>query len=240
MRPSIWQALVIVCSLLTPNFSFHQRPYVSFSRMMLSARATPSDYSEELTYLGEKVVFEGYGKMIRRDVLFPTGRTVTFDILTQKHLSVVVFIWDSATATTTLVKEYHPGPDRFVLGTVAGMYEPDKHKSVLEAAQHELEEEAQLRTDKWYPLLRDEDVHMPFDKYSNNKFIPFLALDCKPVVDAKAMDAEEYIQVLHDVPLAELMEYVQTGQMNVVSTYAIMLGLQKLRELGIGLSPTSR
>eukprot|EP01031_Cornospumella_fuschlensis_P039746 gene39746-48390_t len=119
-----------------------------------------------------------------------------------------------------------------MLGTVAGMCENGKHSSILQAAQHELEEEAQLRTDNWYPLL-NEGAIMPFDKYSNNKFIPFLALDCEPVKSAKPLDDEEYITIHRNVTYTEMMDLMASGQINVVSTYTIMLGLQKLKHLGI-------
>lgn len=54
------------------------------------------------------------------------------------------------------------------------MYEPVKHASALECAQFELEEEAQLRTNAWVSLLANQSIAMSFDKYSDNKFHPFL------------------------------------------------------------------
>ncbi|RYG99480.1 NUDIX hydrolase [archaeon] len=164
--------------------------------------------------------------------MLPHGQKVDYDIITQKHLSVVVFVWDTASATTTLVKEYHPGPNKVMLGAVAGMCENEKHTSILQAAQHELEEEAHLRTDHWYSLL-NEGAIMPFDKYSNNRFIPYLALDCEPVKSAKPLDDEEYITIHRNVTYNEMMELMASGQINVVSTYTIMLGLKKLKDLGI-------
>lgn len=189
--------------------------------------------AEKVSILSDTIMHQGYGNVVRREVLLPNGRAAGYDIVVQKHLSVVIFVWDSRSSTTTLIKEYHPGPDRFIHGTVAGMYEPGKHRSVLEAAQHELEEEAGLATSHWYPLLESFDVQMPYDKYTNNIFIPFLALDCEPVSAPKPPDDEEYIVVVRDVSLPALMRMVQAGQVNVVSTYATLLGTQKLRELGI-------
>lgn len=189
--------------------------------------------SESVQTLSEKVVYEGYRNMVRRNVIMPTGRNVSFDIVTQKYPSVVVFIWDTNTSTTTLVKEYHPGPDLFMLGTVAGMYEPDKHDSMLDAAKSELEEEAQLETAKWFPLLETQDILVPFDKYSNNHFAPFLALDCKAVATPKAMDDDEYITIEKNIPLPKLMSLIATGKLNVISTYTVLLGLQKLTSLGL-------
>lgn len=183
----------------------------------------------------EDVVFQGYRNIVRRDVQLPNGKIAQFDVLIQKHLSVVVFIWDTKTSTTTLIREYHPGPEEFLYGTVAGMYEFHKHTSPLQSAQYELEEEAQLETKYWYSLVDESQakIGMSFDKYSNNHFFPYLALDCTPVMNPKAMDDDEYIMVEKNVTHDRLMNLMKTGQMNVVSTFTILLGLQKLAELGI-------
>lgn len=181
----------------------------------------------------ESIVFRGYRNILRRDYQLPNGKSATYDILTQRHLSVVVFVWNSTSSTTTLIREYHPGPEQFLYGTVAGMYESSKHSSPLEASQHELEEEAHLQTQNWIPLLDSQDTSMSFDKYSTNRFFPYLALDCTAVANPRSMDDEELITVEHGVPYARVMELISSGQMNVVSSYAILLGVRKLRELGI-------
>lgn len=54
-------------------------------------------------------------------------------------------------------------------GTVAGMFEIDKHEDPLQCAQYELEEEAHLETKNWIPLLRTSHTSIPFDKYSDNR-----------------------------------------------------------------------
>ena len=201
-----------------------------------------NNFQNESLTLHEETVFEGYRNIVRRHVKLPTGENATYDILTQKHLSVVVFIWDSTTSTTTLIREYHPGPERYMYGTVAGMYENKKHDSPLEAAMFELEEEAQLMSSQWHSLLLHHDINMPFDKYSTNKFYPYLALDCKKVLEPKPMDAEEFISVHPNVTYHDLIQLINSGQMNVVSTYTILLAFNKLDELGIpykGMHPSS-
>ncbi len=182
----------------------------------------------------EKVVYEGYRNMIRRDVLLPNGNKASFDIVTQKSpSSVVVFAWDTRSKTTTLVSEYHPGANCVMKGVVAGMYELDKHASPLQAAQYELEEEAQLQSKNWHSLLATPGTSAPFDKYSDNQFFPFLALDCAPVANARPMDAEECIEVHHNVSHQELLRLLHSGGLNVASSYAVLLGLRKLEDLGI-------
>jgi hypothetical protein len=187
----------------------------------------------EIKKIGETVVFSGYRNIVRRDILLPNGQQASFDIVHQKHLSVVVFVWDTISATGTLIREYHPGPEKYMYGTVAGMYEFHKHSSALEAAQHELEEEAQLQSNQWISLLQESTTQMPLDKYSNNFFLPYMALDCQTVWNPLPPDEEEFIRVYHNVTYMEMMSLIQQGKMNVVSTYTILMGFHKLKEMGI-------
>jgi hypothetical protein len=187
----------------------------------------------EIKKLRDKVVYKGYRNIIQRDIIMPNGKEVSFDILNQPEPSVIIFIWNSTSSTCTLIKEYHPGIEKIIYGTVAGMYEGKKHSSILEAAKHELEEEAQLHTNNLIPLLDDFDTSTPFDKYSNNRFYPFLALNCEAVNDPQPMDDEEYIIVEHGISYSRLMDMILKGEINIVSTYSILLGIRKLRSLGI-------
>jgi 8-oxo-dGTP pyrophosphatase MutT (NUDIX family) len=120
-------------------------------------------------------------------------------------------------------------------GTVAGMYETKKHSTPLQAAQFELEEEAHLRSNNWHVLLDNENFTVPIDKYSTNQFYAYLALDCEEVEDPKSLDDEEYIIIERNIPYSRLMELINTGQINMVSSYAILLALRKLTQLGIPL-----
>jgi hypothetical protein len=43
--------------------------------------------------IGEKVVFAGWRKILRKEIRMPTGRVTTYDIVTQKAGSVTVFVW---------------------------------------------------------------------------------------------------------------------------------------------------
>jgi hypothetical protein len=201
-----------------------------------SFASIPAATKVSVEKLKETTVFEGYRNILRRDFLLSNGKVASYDILTQKHLSVVVFAWNSTTKSTVLVREYHPGPETFMYGTVAGMYEFQKHSSPLQAAQFELEEEAQLTSDVWVPLLEATDSGMPFDKYSTNRFFPYLALDCTSVMNPRSMDDDELITVVKDVSYETLLTLIQKGQMNVVSTYAILLGVQKLKDMGYPIS----
>lgn len=183
--------------------------------------------------VSEKTVYQGYRTVLRREVILPNQRNVSFDVVYQKSPSIVVFIWHKDSSTSTLIREYHPGVEKFMYGAVAGMYEEHKHSSPLEAAKFELEEEAHLKANTWIPLLADDATSTPLDKYSNNLFYPFLAMDCEIVDNPKPLDDEEFIMIEHNVTHSSLMNLISHGGINLVSTYTILLGLRKLKELGI-------
>ena len=71
---------------------------------------TNVDSNDIVKVWNETVVFAGYRNILRRDVILPTGKNVSYDIVHQEFPSIVVFNWDTASATCTLIKEYHPGP----------------------------------------------------------------------------------------------------------------------------------
>ena len=164
----------------------------------------------------------------------PNERVFQFDVLSQGNPSVVVFVFDTKRKTTTLLKEYQPGPDQVLYGTVAGMYEfsNGKHANALQCAQYELEEEAKLRCERWIPLLHSEQTSIPFDKYSDNRFYLFLALDCQSVEDPKERDDGEFIDIEHGVSKERLLDIIKRGKMNVASSFCVLLGIRKLMELG--------
>lgn len=184
--------------------------------------------------LSESTAYDGkYRQMKNMSYRFPNNKIVDFDILTQGGQgSVVVFCFDRIKKTATLIREFHPGAARMQFGAIAGMYERLKHKSALECAQMELEEEAHLRSENWIPLI-EEGKSMSFEKYSDNHFYPYLVLDPIHVPNPKPLDAEEYIIIEKEVPVKRIMELITSCQMNVVSSYCVLLALKKLDELGI-------
>lgn len=182
--------------------------------------------------LGQNIVYDGWRKILRKEIKMPDGHTSMFDVVTQGCPSVIVFTWDSKTSTTTLIREYHPGPGKIMYGVVAGMFE-SKHKSALEAAMFELEEEAKLSSTQWIPLLASSETTSPCDKYSDNAFYPFLALDCESVSDPRPMDDDEYIDVEHGVTRQRLLDLIRNGELNVNSSYTVLLALTKLEEMGL-------
>lgn len=58
--------------------------------------------------------------------------------------------------TVTLVEEYAQGPNCLLYTFPAGAYEPGKHASLRESAEHELSEEAELAGGEWHALLEGD------------------------------------------------------------------------------------
>ena len=119
-------------------------------------------------------------------------------------------------------------------GTVAGMFETSKHSTPQECASMELEEEAHLRasSERWIPLLENGKT-MSFEKYSDNTFSAFLVLDPEIVSNPKKLDDEEFIIIEKGISHKEIMRLIRDCQINVVSSYALMLAFAKLDEMGI-------
>lgn len=220
------------------------------------------EYEKEFTVLENETAYSGWRKIIRRKVLNPNGRTTTYDIVSQGGGSIGVFPWDNTTSTTTLIREYHPGVGKFQYGIIGGMYEAKKHSTSLECAQFELEEEAQLCSDTWIPLLNSSsraastttstttnvtstattdmthNCPVSFDKYSDNVLYPYIALNCKHVFTPRPLDDDEYIVVEKNVSYKRLWEIITSGEMNIFSSYVCMSALRKLEEMNIFIDKT--
>lgn len=188
--------------------------------------------------VSEKMVYDGWRKVVKKEIIFPNKKSVIFDVITNQP-AVSVFVWDSKSATATLIQEFHPGVEKLMFGVVAGGFEDHKHSSLLKCAVLELEEEAHLSTNTWIPLLQSgEDNHqggVPFEKYANQFIHPYLALDCEKVSNPKPIDAEEYIVIHEKVTYRRIMEMIGKGEMNTLSAYTSLLAFNKLREMGIPL-----
>jgi hypothetical protein len=185
--------------------------------------------------LGDEIVYNHYRRLIQRRIEYPTGKVVSFDVISQGSGSITAFLWNTTSASTTLVKEYHPGVQKLLYGVVAGVFEPAKHSSSLQCAQAEVEEEAQRVSGTWIPLLEGVNATIPLEKYSDNVFTPYLVLDTEITATPKPPDAEELIEIIENVTFDELMKIILAGEMNIVSSFSVVLALQKLEQLGFQL-----
>lgn len=185
--------------------------------------------SGTFTTTDASIVYKNFRTIESRRIVYPNGDVHPFEVLKQTDPNVVVVPWNLTDSTTTMIREYHPGQQRIMQGTVAGMYELKRHTSALDAAQHELEEEAHLACRDWYQLSSD----MAYGKYIDNGFYFFLAVDCHVVPKPTAGEPEEEgMEIIRNVSMAEFKELIRNNQPNMPSTLAYYMAKEKLEELG--------
>lgn len=204
---------------------------IAFLRGFRGGNSTVSagNYSE-YEVLEEKVLFSRWRTLSQRLVRMPNGNVIDFDVVGQKGTgAVIIFAWDSTTKTATLCREYNPGPNQVLRGLAAGLIE-DKHDSNARmAAEHELEEELHLSGGTWHSLLESP---MAMDKYATTMIHPFLVIDAQHVDNPRPLDDEEEIEILPNISVEEIMRIIRRGDMNAVGSWAALLAMEKLREMG--------
>ncbi|KAI8051846.1 hypothetical protein BDF21DRAFT_468639 [Thamnidium elegans] len=183
----------------------------------------------------ETVSHKRYITVWNRTTEFEDGRVIEWDVVghdTPYPTFVVVFTFDIKKQTTCILKEYAQGTNEIKYTCVAGSYDRRKHNSVLEAAQHELSEEARLKQGEWINLLPANHSKDGISelKWGKNRFIPYLCLN--PTKDENPMerDAEEYIQVVSDVPINDLEDFITSGEMMLPSVQTSWMALAYLRK----------
>ena len=189
---------------------------------------TPHGYN----IVDEKVVYSKWRILLQRLIQLPNGKVADFDIVSQKGAgAAIVFVWDSNTKTATLVREYNPGPHEILYGLAAGLIEQDKHNDSdpRVAAEYELNEECHLEGGTWH-LLTDRPIAM--DKYVDFRVHAYLVIDPTPVEYPRPLDDEEIIEIIRGVTLDEIKRMLRGGEMNMVASWASLLALERLRDLG--------
>lgn len=193
-----------------------------------TAATTPIGF----TILNETVVYSKWRILKQRMVEMPNGKVADFDIVSQKGVgAAIIFVWDSHTKTATLVREYNPGPHEMLYGLAAGLIEPDKHNDgdPRVAAEYELNEECHLEGGIWY-LLTERPIAM--DKYVDFRVYAYLVIDPTPVEAPRPLDEEEIIEIINRVSVDEIKRMVREGEMNMVGSWASLLAIETLRDLG--------
>ncbi|CEI88144.1 hypothetical protein CU097_010470 [Rhizopus azygosporus] len=189
----------------------------------------------EAIILEDKVVYKRYITVWDRTTQFKDGRVIKWDIVghdTSYPTFVVVFTFDTTKKTTCILKEYCQGTNEMKYTCVAGAYDKRKHKSALEAAQHELSEEAHLKQGEWINLLPPSQ---PADgiselKWGKNRFVPYICIN--PIQDDTPMnrDYEEHIEIIRDVPIDQLRKFITRGEMMLPSVQTCWMAIEYLKE----------
>jgi hypothetical protein len=101
----------------------------------------------------------------------------------------------------------------------------------LEAAQHELSEEAQLKGGHWISLLPSAQPNGISElKWGTNRFVPYICIN--PVLDEnpKDRDAEEYMEIVRDVTIDEFTQFVMRGEVMLPSVQTGWMAIEWLKE----------
>ena len=225
-------ALLLILSTVYST-SPSRRPFsVALSRLAIvrGGDRTNSTVPTGYELLEENILYSRWRILYQRLVRMPSGIVVDFDVVGQKGAgAVIIFAWDSRTKTATLCREYNPGPHQLLCGLAAGLVEEKHDSDPTIAAQHELEEEIHLSGGTWYSLLESP---LPMDKYATTLIHAYLVVDAKPVTNPRPLDDEEEIEILGNISVHEIMRMIRQGEMNVVGSWAALLAIEKLRELG--------
>tara|TARA_B110000971_G_scaffold215123_1_gene248098 strand:- start:58 stop:720 length:663 start_codon:yes stop_codon:yes gene_type:complete len=211
--------LKIIFSLLSPLTHTH---IIATSWGVIPQSPTHTVTSRKALLNSWRTVFE---HTIHNSV---SNKTVTYEIIDQKgEGAVTIFAFDTRTKLCTLIREYQPGGNSILFGTAAGLIE-SKHSSVEDAAISESNEELQLKNGTLLRLTARPIIH---DKYSSCKFHCFLLLDAVSDDEAAEQDAEEEIEVIRGLTIAEVKDLARGGEMNVVGVAACLLAIDKLDSL---------
>lgn len=203
-----------------------------------------STAEEEATDSGFRItsrrqVYKRYLQVEDRQVVYPDGRQAAFDIVGHKHFDtcfVSVFVYHNASNSVTMLREFAqaalPQAD-MLYGLPSGGYDPDKHSSLLHAAQCELSEEVQLCGGSWVHLLPEEHPGVLESKWCRNRFNCYLCIDPEPDPKPRALDYEEHIEVLREVPVMEAWRAALSGNMMLSSVQCCLLALNHLGVLSL-------
>ena len=83
----------------------------------------------------------------------------------------------------------------------------------------------------WYRLT-NPDKTVAMDKYCVTEITPFLCVNPCIVENPRPLDDEEDIEIIRGVTIPEILHMIRNGYMNVVGSWACLLAIEKLRELG--------
>ena len=80
----------------------------------------------------------------------------------------------------------------------------------------------------WIALCKNPSA---MDKYTTTTISCFLVLDPERETNPRPLDAEEDIEIVNNVKIPQILNWIQNGEMNLVGAWGCLLAIEKLREL---------
>jgi 8-oxo-dGTP pyrophosphatase MutT (NUDIX family) len=220
--------------------SAHPAARLDAAQLDASLRSLASLTNSVTVVSPDSVTYSRYARMYNRRVLLPNATTATeFDIVGRvwrgdSFTVVSVIPFDVVGQTFTMLREFNPATAAAAFTFPQGCVEASKHKSPLDAAHAELEEEARLRCDPsaMIPLL---DAPSSQDKYQREVVHYFLCTSSRRVApsDSNARDKEELLFVERHVTVRHLRGLIRAGVLQSNNIASAFLAMDRLRDLGL-------
>ena len=167
--------------------------------------------------LSEYYGYEGWRKMLIKKFQLPDGGIMEFDVL--ESPSYVTIIPVTTEGRWVCVRQYRPGPEKFITGFPEGGLE--EGETVEDAAQRELNEETGYLAGRLIYLKARRSAYFTQTQY----FV--LALDCKKTSEQE-LDDSEFIEVM-EIEKATLLDKLRSPEDAFNNIDAAYMALDYLR-----------
>lgn len=172
--------------------------------------------------LSQKTVFQSKYFQVNRVEIERNGKTFTKDII-ERNSSVFVLPLTEENELY-LVSQYRDAHGKVLLEIVAGTMDAGE-TSPLDVAKRELEEEAGLTAKSWKKLATLETS-------ANMKSTVHLFLAKDLTLTKQQMDEDEDITIVK-LPMSEVLEKIETGEISISSNVASLLLFDKLQKKNV-------
>lgn len=164
----------------------------------------------------EKLIVNGYRKIILKSFVLPNGQNKDFEIYKEGQAVCVVAL--TPDNKVVLTKQFRPGPEKVLIELPGGAV--DAGETPEQAIKRELLEETGYAGDfQFVQIILD-------DAYSTRIRQVFVATDCKKIKD-QHLDDSEFIEII-EMPLVEFRELLRSGQLTDIEVGYLGLDFLKL------------
>lgn len=166
--------------------------------------------------VSERMVWDGYRKVLSRTFQLPNGARRDFEIDVSARVACVLALTEQG--NVVMVRQYRPGPERVLLEMPGGMVDAGESPEAA-AARELLEETGYVGTVRLAGSCFSS-------AYSMRTKYACVAIGCRRVGEQSLGD-EEFAEVV-ELPLAEFRNHLRSGQLTDVEVGYLGLDYLKL------------